>query len=174
MNFTQIIKTIAPWIGTAIGGPFGSIAVETACSIFGLSDKTEDSLKKAISGASPEQLKALKDADQPFALKMQELGFNQVKDLEQVAAEDRKDARGLLVQIRSWVPAALSVVITLGFFLLLLGMMTDNLSIKDSQALLILLGSLATAFAQVMNFWFGTTSNSSRKDDIIAQAQPVK
>lgn len=174
MDFLSLIKTVAPWIGTTIGGPLGGLAIGAACSALGLSENTESALKQAVSGATPEQLKLLKDADNDFALEMQKLGYNQIKDLEVISADDRKDARSLLVQIRSWVPAALSVVITLGFFLLLLGMMTDNLNIKDSQALLILLGSLATAFAQVMNFWFGTTSNSSRKDDIIAQAQPIK
>ena len=173
MDFTQIIKTIAPWIGTAIGGPFGDIAVDAACSIFGLSDKTTDSLKKAISGATPEQLKALKDADQTFALKMQELGFAQVKDLEQISMEDRKSARDLLVQIRSWVPAALSVMVTLGYFGVLSCMLFGHTQGADQQVMNIMLGSLTTAWATVLAFWFGTTSNSAQKTELIAKAPPV-
>ena len=173
MNFTQIIKTIAPWIGTAIGGPFGSIAVETACSIFDLSDKTEDSLKKAISGASTEQLKALKDADQTFALKMQELGFNQIKDLEQVAAEDRKSARDLLVQIRSWVPAALSILITVGYFGVLFFLLFGETKGMDPQVMMLMVGSLTTAWATVLAFWFGTTSGSAQKTELIAKSMPI-
>ena len=81
MDFTTLFKTVAPWIGTALGGPLGGMAVEAVASAFGLGDKTTDAIKTAIGGATPEQMLALKNADQTFALQMQELGFKQVNDL---------------------------------------------------------------------------------------------
>ena len=68
MDFTTIIKTVAPWIGTALGGPLGGMAVTAAANALGLSDKTTEGLKTALSGATPEQLLALKEADQAFQL----------------------------------------------------------------------------------------------------------
>jgi hypothetical protein len=174
MDFTAILKTVAPWIGGALGGPLGAMAVNAIADSFGLNDKTTDAIRQAISGATPEQMLALKTADQNFALQMQALGFKQVADLESLAAGDRKDARAMQTANKSWVPAALSVIITMGFLGLLTGMMTGNLHANDNQAMLIMLGALGVAFGQVMNFWLGSTIGSSRKTEIIAQAPGIK
>ena len=101
MDWTGLIKIVAPWIGTALGGPLGGMAVEAAANALGVSDKTADAVKAAISGATPEQLQALKKADQDFALQMQALDFKNIADLEALAAADRKDARDLQRTTRS-------------------------------------------------------------------------
>jgi hypothetical protein len=168
MDWQAILKTVAPWIGTAVFGPLGGLAVEAASNALGLSDKTTDALKQAISGATPDQMLALKKADQDFALQMQALGFKQVADLEAIAAGDRKDARDMQKVTRSIMPAILSIVVTVGFLGLLTGMMLGVLKVSDSQALLLMLGALGAAFGAVMQFWFGTTHDSGRKTDIIA------
>lgn len=173
MDFSTVLKTVAPWIGTVLGGPLGGMAVEAAANALGLSTKTVDSVKQALSGATPEQMLALKKADQDFSLKMQELGFKQVTDLEALAAGDRKDARGMQVSKPSPVPAMLSVGVTLGYFGILIGMMLGWLKVDNSQALLLMLGSLGTAWGAVMAFWFGTTRDSSRKTDLLAQSTPA-
>lgn len=173
MDWTKIIATVAPWIGTAIGGPLGGMAVEAAANALGLSDKTVDAVKGAIMGASPETLLALKEADQSFALQMQALGFQQIKDLEAIAAEDRDSAREMMTATRSWVPAALSGFVTIGYFTILIGLMSGKLEISDSQAMLLMLGSLTTAWGVVMAFWFGTTADSGRKTELLAKS-PAK
>ena len=173
MDFTAIVKTVAPWIGTALGGPLGGMAVGAIADALGLSDQTVDAVKTAISGATPEQLLALKKADQDFALQMQALGFKQVTDLEALAVADRKDARGMQVAKPSPVPALLSLLVTAGYFGILIGMMAGWLKIHDSEAMLLMLGSLTTAWGAVMAFWFGTTRDSSRKTEIIAKSSPV-
>jgi len=174
MDFTTIIKTVAPWIGTALGGPLGGLAVEAAASALGVSTKTTDAVKQALSGVTPEQMLALKQADQNFAVQMQALGFKQITDLEAIAAGDRKDARDLLKTTRSWVPAALSGGVTVGYFAILIGLMTGVMQVSDSQAMLLMLGSLTTAWGVVMAFWFGTTADSGRKTELLAQSNPPK
>ena len=174
MDFIGIIKTVAPWIGTALGGPLGGLAVEAAASALGASTKTTDSVKQALSGVTPEQMLALKQADQNFAIQMQALGFKQITDLEAIAAGDRKDARDLLKTTRSWVPAALSGGVTVGYFTILIGLMTGVMQVSDSQAMLLMLGSLTTAWGVVMAFWFGTTADSGRKTELLAQSNPPK
>jgi len=54
---------VAPWIGTALGGPLGGMAVEAATNALGLGEKTVDAVKQAIAGVTPEQMLALKTAD---------------------------------------------------------------------------------------------------------------
>lgn len=174
MDFTTIVKAIAPWIGTALGGPLGGMAVEAAASALGLGDKTVAAVKQAITGATPEQMLALKQADQQFALQMQALGFKQIADLEAIAADDRKDARAMQVATHSVVPAVLSVIVTIGFLGLLTGMMTGTLKAEDNQAMLIMLGALGVAFGQVMNYWLGSTRDSSRKTELLAAAPALK
>ena len=173
MDWTKIISTVAPWIGGALGGPLGGMAVEAAANALGLGDKTTAALQQAIAGATPEQMLALKTADQAFALQMQALGFKHSADLETLASADRKDARDMQKTTRSWVPAALSVIITLGFLGLLTGLMTGYLKAEDNQAMLLMLGALGVAFGQVINFWLGSTAESGRKTELIAQA-PAK
>lgn len=174
MDWQAIVKTVAPWIGTALGGPLGGLAVEAVANALGVSERTADAVKQAISGATPEQLLALKQADQQFALQMQALGFKQVTDLEAIAAGDRKDARDMQKSTRSFIPALLSVMVTVGYFGVLIGMMTKVLQVADSQALLIMLGSLGTAWGMVMAFWFGTTRASEVKTEMLARAEAVK
>lgn len=171
MDWKEVISTVAPWIGTALDGPLGGLAVEAVAGALGLSDKTTDAVKAAISGATPEQLLAVKQADQAFALQMQQLGFSNIEKLEAIAADDRKSARGMQQAARSNVPAALSILVTVGYFGVLIGMMTKVLKIDDSQALLLMLGSLGTAWGAVMAFWFGTTHDSGRKTDMLAKAK---
>lgn len=170
MDFTKLLATVAPWIGGALGGPLGSMAVEAAANALGLTDKTTDAIKTALGGATPEQMLALKQADQAFSLQMQALGFKQITDLEALAAGDRKDARAMQVSKPSYVPAALSTLVTAGYFGILLGIMRGWLVIDDSQALLLMLGSLTTAWGAVMAYWFGTTRDSGRKTELLAQA----
>ncbi|CDF81964.1 hypothetical protein PKB_0587 [Pseudomonas knackmussii B13] len=174
MEWQAVLKTLAPWIGSAFGGPLGGLAVDAAASAMGLSDKTAEAVKQALSGATPEQLLAVKQADQAFALQMQALGFKQVTDLETLASGDRKDARAMQIAQRSWVPAALSIIVTFGYFAILAGMMLGVLHVADSQALLLMLGSLSTAWGVVMAFWFGTTSDSARKTELLACSSPAK
>ena len=104
MDLAKRVSTVAPWIGTALGGPLGGMAVEAAANALGLSDKTVDSVKQALAGVTPEQMLALKKADQDFALQMQALGFKNVADMEAIAAGDRDSGhhRGNCGDCRWW------------------------------------------------------------------------
>ncbi|GAA5787342.1 hypothetical protein [Chitiniphilus shinanonensis] len=97
MDWKQIVGTVAPWLGTALGGPLGGLAVSVVADALGLSDKTEDAIKQAISGATPEQMLAIKAADQQFAARMQELGFSNQQALAKIAADDRDSARRMAI-----------------------------------------------------------------------------
>lgn len=174
MDWQAIIRTVAPWIGTALGGPLGGLAVDAVANALGIGEKTTEAVKNALSGVTPEQMLALKKADQEFQLQMQALGFKQLSDLEAIAAADRKDARDMQKITRSIMPAMLSVIVTGGFLGLLTGMMLGVLKVSDSQALLLMLGALGAAFGAVMQFWFGTTHDSGRKTDMMAAQAGTK
>lgn len=174
MDWKAIVSTIAPWIGTALGGPLGGAAVGAVADALGLSDKTEASIKAALSGVTPEQMLALKNADQSFALKMQELGYADIERLAELAVSNTKDARAMQVQVRSPVPAVLAVLVTLGFFGILIGMLAGVLKSTDNQALLIMLGALGAAWGAIVNYYFGSSADSGRKTELLAQSEPVR
>lgn len=173
MDWKALVSTVAPWIGTALGGPLGGAAVGAVADALGLSDKTEASIKAALSGVTPEQMLAMKNADQAFALKMHELGYDNQEKLAALAVDNTKDARGMQVQTRSRIPAVLAILITLGFFGILIGMLRGDLNATDNQALLIMLGALGAAWGAVVNFFFGSTAESGRKTELLAAA-PAK
>jgi hypothetical protein len=173
MDLTGLLKTVAPWIATAATGPLGGMAVSWACDALGVATKTADSLKQALSGATPEHLLALKNADQAFAVQMQSLGFANIEKLAALAVENTKDARAMQVVTRSWVPGVLACVITVGFFGVLVGMMTGKLTTTENQALLIMLGALGAAWGAVVNYYYGSSADSGRKTELLSQA-PAK
>lgn len=174
MDFVSVIKTVAPWIGTALGGPLGGLAIEAATQALGVSEKTAEGLKNAIAGVSAEQMLALKKADQDFAVRMQELGFKNMADIAAIEAGDRASARDMQKTNRSRIPALLSTIVTVGFFGLLGGMMSGWFKPSDNQALLILIGALSSGWGMVMSFWFGTSHGSQTKTELLSRAEPLK
>ena len=94
-------------------------------------------------------------------------------NFEKLDVADRTSAREMQTATRSRTPDILSGVITIGFFGILIAMLMGYPS-KDSQPLLIMLGSLGTAWISVVAFWFGSTNSSQKKDVMLYNSQPSK
>lgn len=174
MDWKKVLGTVAPWIGTALGGPLGGMAVEAAANALGLSDKTVDAVKQAISGATPEQLLALKNADQAFAARMQELGFKHEADMEALVTGDRKDARAMQVATKSWVPAILTGVLLLAFNAALAALFLYAVPEGNRDIVVYMIGQLSGFAAAAVAYWLGTTRNSQNKTDLLARAEPIR
>lgn len=84
MSTMDIVKSVLPWIGTALGGPLGGKAAELVGSALGLDDKSVDSVKNVLSGMSGEQLSALKITELNVELEMKRLGFDNVFKLAEL------------------------------------------------------------------------------------------
>lgn len=174
MDWQTLVSAVAPWIGTALGGPLGGMAVEAAANALGLSDKTVDSVKQALSGVTPEQMLALKNADQAFALQMQALGFKQVSDMEGLAVADRKDARLLQATRPSVVPALLTCFVVGAFTATLVLLLKFDVPATNRDIVVYMIGQLSGGFTSALAFWLGTTRDSGRKTELLAQAPPPK
>jgi hypothetical protein len=168
MDWKKIVSAVAPVLGTALGGPLGGMAVKAIGNALGLEEQTEESVAQALAGAKPEDLLKLKQADQQFAKDMRALDV----DLERIAAADRDSARVMQTQTRSRTPHVLAVIVTVGFFGILVGMMGGWLKPSENQALLILLGALSAAFGAVINFFYGSSAGSQSKDAMLARMKP--
>ncbi|MCL2791271.1 MAG: hypothetical protein FWD79_11640 [Desulfobulbus sp.] len=175
MELQNVVKSVAPWLGTALGGPLAGMAVGWAAEKLGLSEKNADALQQALLGTSPENLLKLKQADQDFAAKMQELGFKSAVDLEELTVEDRKDARAMQIATRSRMPAIISTVVIVGFFLIFYGMLSKWFDVNESPGVMAVLnmmfGALIGSVSGVQNYWLGSTSNSAVKTELLARRE---
>ena len=165
----NIIRTVAPSIATALGGPLAGMAVTAVSNaILGRPDGSEEQIAAAMQSATPEQLLALKKAEQEFLIHMRELDI----DLERIAGEDRNSARGREIKTKDWAPKLLAGLVTVGYFGVLFWMLRFGLPANgSSEALLVMLGALGSAWAGVITYYFGSSAGSRAKDDIIQRLQ---
>lgn len=173
-DWKGLVKSIAPTIGTALGGPLGGMAGVALTKALGLGDaaaKDEPAMAAAVQGASPDQLLALKQADQEFALQMQKLGFENLEALEAIAAGDRANAREREIKTQDWTPKALGLAITLGFFGLLYFLLRHEPPSGSRDILNIMLGSLGSAWIGVVTYYFGSSAGSARKTELLSSAK---
>jgi hypothetical protein len=70
------------------------------------------------------------------------------------------------------VPPLLSILVTIGFFGILGGLMSGK--IMTSDALMLMLGSLGTAWTGIIAFYFGSSASSQAKDQMIHNSTPIK
>jgi hypothetical protein len=159
----NLVRTVAPSIASAVGGPLAGMATRAISeALLGKPDGTEQELENAVASATPEQLLALKKAEQEFAVKMRELDI----DLERISNADRDSARNREVSLRDWTPRVLAGLITVGYFGVLFWMLRFGLpNTGSSEALLVMLGALGTAWGGVVAYYFGSSAGSKEKTE---------
>ena len=159
------LKMIAPTLATAIGGPFGTMAYGVVAKVMGISP--DDAQKTIETGKlTAEQIASVQLAEIEIKARAQELGL----DFAKVAADDRKSAREMQSTTRSFMPPVLGLIVTLGFFGILGGLMTGV--VHTSDALMLMLGSLGTAWTGIVAFYFGSSAGSQAKDDLLHKSSP--
>ena len=172
-DWKKVLSTVAPWIGAAATGGVPALVGMAAAqlgSAFGKEiEGTADAIAQAVTGATPEQMLALKSADNDFKMTMQRLGFEHIQSLEKVAADDRASARAMHTAVRDLSTPALSYLVVMAFFGVVYLVLTQSLAVPDSMrdVVMIMIGTLSASFTQVMNFRFGTSAGSKDKTDII-------
>jgi hypothetical protein len=160
----KALAAVAPLLGSAIGGPLGGTAVKLVISALGLDPATpEPEVAAAVAGATPDQLLALKKADQDFAASMKALDLS----AERIAAEDRASARGREAALHDWVPGVLMLLLTLGFFGLLGYLAVAEVPVGNKDMLNIMLGALGTAWTGGVTYYFGSSAGADAKDRVI-------
>ena len=160
------LKMIAPTIATAVGGPFGTMAYGLIAHELGVSPEEAKTTIEA-GKLTADQIASVQLAEVQIKAKAQELNL----DFAKLGNEDRKSAREMQAETRSYIPAVLAIAVTLGFFGILIGMMTETF--KTSDALMLMLGSLGTAWTGIIAFYFGSSAGSQAKDDLLHKSTPT-
>jgi hypothetical protein len=173
MNDTlkSFLSGIAPTIASALLGPLGGVAVAGLTKVLGIDGGTVADVTKAISDGrvTPEQVAEIRKLELQYQADEKERGFR----YSELEFKDRDSARQMQMTTNSSTPTVLTYMVTVGFFAIL-GLMLYDETVVNSPPLLIMLGSLGTAWTGCISYWFGTTSNSMNKTTLLANSVPSK
>lgn len=166
MNLSWL-EQVAPTVATALGGPLAGLAVEAVSKAIGVS---QDDAKKMLDEGkmSADQIAQVKVAEIELQKQAQTLGL----DFERLAVDDRKSARDMQSATHSLIPAFLAVFVTIGFFGILIALMYGQ--VQKTDEILVMLGSLGTAWTGIIAFYFGSSSGSQQKNQLLQQQMEAK
>lgn len=167
MDWKAIVGAVAPALGTALGGPLAGLAVSAISdALLGKPNGSEAEIAVALKAGGPDALLKLKEADQRFAVRMRELDV----DLERLHQQDRGSAREREAKTGdSFTPRVLALLVTAGFFGVLGYLLVSGKPQAGGDALLVMLGSLGTAWTAIIAYYYGSSAGSSEKTALLAK-----
>ena len=165
-DWIDTLEKLAPTVASALGSPVAGMAVGALESALGMSS---DDVQKTVEAGklTGEQVAAIQQAELAIKAKAQELGL----DFAKLTNEDRANARDMQKTVKSWVPPTLAMLVTVGFFGILIAMMMGK--IDQAAEVDIMLGSLGTAWTGIIAFYFGSSAGSQAKDQMIHNSTPI-
>lgn len=174
MDWIGTLKAIAPTVASALGGPLAGGLVAFLGDLLGIAEPTQEKIAQAFQNGqlTGEQIAAIKTKEMELKAEEQERGFR----YSELEFKDRDSARQASVQggtlpMLFWLSLAL-LVLTLGSEVVVL----FNGYPKTVPEIIVgrVLGLLDSVAMMVLAFWYGTSSGSVRKTDLLTQAQTVK
>ena len=165
-----VLGKVAPMLATAVGGPLAGAATSAIVSALGLSpDATPEQAAAAVVGANPDQLIALKKADQDFAEKMAQLQLDTTK----LGFDDVANARNREAAVKDYTPAVMGGAIMAGSlgaaWVVLAGYVPDGSILAG-----VVLGFLFSEAKQVLSYYFGSSAGSDAKTTMLYNSTPSK
>jgi hypothetical protein len=94
--------------------------------------------------------------------------------LADAATEVERKAKFYAALFLELAPFILSLVLTMGFFGVLFKVLSYGVPDNGGEALLVMLGSLGTAWSGAMGYWFYTSFSSKRKTDAAATKETAQ
>lgn len=164
----KAVAKVAPVLGGVLGGPVGAIAGAAGAllgSALGL-DADPEAITKAM--ADPETLVKIKQIESDERQRLLEWQTAQLNaELENVkSAREREVALAQAGHGASWATSIVSCIVTVGFFVMLYLVISGGKA-ELGDAGLMLLGTLATGFGAVINYYLGSSIGSAAKDKIL-------
>ncbi|MDX1351557.1 MAG: hypothetical protein R3254_00995 [Thiomicrorhabdus sp.] len=158
MNWKELVGSVAPTLGAALGGPFGGMAGKWLAGRLG---STEEDIEEVVLNSDPNLLAQIKELEFDFKKEMAALGIKE----EQLHVQDRSDARGMAIKTTLLPQIILSTIFILGFVFVLYLVFTGDVDLNGTMkdVAIFLLGILSAGIAQIMNFFFGSSSGSKEK-----------
>jgi hypothetical protein len=176
MDWSKVASSIGsatPLLAELIGGPIG-LGVTTAAALISHALGTPND-PQAVETAlnEPTALDKLRQAESANAVQLQQLVVTQAHfayqtNMARIQARDRANARAMGIANKDWVPKALAMSVTGGFFGILLLMTLKELPPENSNLVNVVIGALGTAWISIIGYYFGTSAGSMRKTELLA------
>lgn len=164
----QVIGTVAPLLGTALGGPFGGLAGALLAKSLGTNDPKAQ--EAAIVSTDPEVLLQLRQAENELK---QHMDDNKITE-EQLHFADTANARAMQISTHDSTPRYLAYFITIGFFATLGYLIVYGKPTTGGDVMLVMVGALGTAWASIIQFFYGSSAGSAAKTDVINKIAATK
>ena len=164
MDWKKLVGSVAPILGGTLGGPFGAMAGKFIADKLGVD---ESDLPDVIGSANPDTMLQIKNLDNEFKVKMKELGISE----EQLHAGDRDSARDLAIKTSIYPQVTQSVLYDVAFIMVCYYLFSAEVTYTEAQLALIsyVMGILSAGLVQVNNFWFGSSSGSKEKTNLMGK-----
>ena len=163
-NWKAVIRTMAPTLGAALGGPIGGMATKALSEgLLGKPDATDRELGEAVLSANPQTLAKIKQVENTFELEMKKLDVN----VFEIEAESQANARKEHGK-NAFVPfltITLTVLVGAGAY----AFINHTIPSENQNILYMVFGSIMTSWTTAMGYWFGTTKSSARKNELLAR-----
>jgi hypothetical protein len=169
-----VVASVAPGLATALGGPLAGAAVAAVSkAVLGKTNATEDELLAAVSGITPEQQAALHEAELEFKKEMGRQGIQLVELTHQNTADAREMQTVALQQGDSFAKRFV-YYFAIGWSLFAMGYITAITFIAIPQESVRFADTvqgfiLGTLIATIMNFFYGSSYSSRKKDETMAE-----
>lgn len=173
MNWLDTLKAIAPTVATALAGPLAGEAVMTIGGLMGMSQPTQDKIKKLIEGQqlTSDQVFLLKEMEAKYQENERDRGFRYAE----LEFNDRDSARkantsgGVQESLLVFSAGIVLTVLISELLVLWLGIPHGIPELIVGR----ILGFMDGMALQMLNYWYGTSSGSVKKTELLSQAQPV-
>ena len=153
--FGKLVENVAPTIATAMLGPVAGMAVKAlSTALLGHGDGSKDDLTAALENATPEQIAAIRKAEDDFKIQLKKLDI----DLAKIAADDRDSARNMAANTHSYTPSVLSYATVLCWAVIQYYLFTHIIDPSMRELIARVLGTLDGALMLVLSFWFGSSN----------------
>ena len=154
MKLAGLLKSLAPTIASAAGGPMAGMAVKMAAKKLGLPDTATANEIEDLIEREPDKAVMVREADKDFKNRIREMEI----DLEsfKTEVEDRKDARENFAT--DWTPKVFSVLTLLlyGAFVMIVTLMPHDQN--DETIISLVLGQLSGILGTAAAFFYGSSS----------------
>lgn len=172
MDWKEISSTVgkvAAGVAPLLSGPVG-----IAVSVGGL-------IAQALGvDNSPEAVKKALESNPESALKLQEMQLKHAEFLEhariQVLQLEAEREKAFLVDMQQarevhkhhFMPTVLTILLFIAMMAVIGGLFHFNVPAEMREVLMLLIGSISTAFTGAFNYWLGSSRGSAEKQAILA------
>ncbi len=169
MDWTTVLKQLAPTVASAVLGPLGGVAVAALGNILGVSEATQDKIADVIKTGqlTPEQIGELKKLELQYQENERERGFK----YSELEFKDRDSARSREVATKDNTNKILAFTIIGAFIAMVAGTLLGWAKV-DSVLAGTLVGYLSAKAEQVLAYYFGSSSGSAQKTALLAASTP--